>query len=154
MKLRSFLFLAATSIVLASAARVDSARRPRYGGELRVEIGAVVHSLDPAGPPANPEEADAKNKIGALLYDHRNPDGTFAGVAGSGPFHIAEWDPGKHIVLAANENYHSGRPFVDSVEIQMGRSPRIVCLISKQARSTSLKSPPRRRASPPRGACS
>ena len=31
---------------------------------------------------------------------------------------------GKHAVFVANENYRGGRPFVDSVDIQMGRAPR------------------------------
>ncbi|HKV06158.1 MAG TPA: ABC transporter substrate-binding protein [Candidatus Acidoferrales bacterium] len=122
MKLRLFLFLAAISIVLSAGTPVETARRPRYGGTLRVEIGAVVNSLDPAVSAANPQETAAKNEIALLLYDHRNPDGSFAGVAGSGPFRIAEWEPGKRAVLAANENYRGGRPFVDSVEIQMGRA--------------------------------
>jgi len=106
---------------LLDAGRVETSRRPRYGGTLRVEIGAVLHSLDPAGAPADPDEAAAKNEIDSLLYDQRNPDGTFAGVAGSGAFHIAEWESGKHVTLAANENIRGGRPFVDSIDIQMGR---------------------------------
>ncbi len=112
------------ALVLAVAGRVESARRPKYGGTLRVEIGAAVNSLDPAVAPLNPEEAAAREQIGALLYERRNPDGTFAGVAGSGPFKIAQWDPGKSAVLTANEAYGGGRPFVDSVEIQMGRAAR------------------------------
>jgi peptide/nickel transport system substrate-binding protein len=42
-------------------------------------------------------------------------------VAGSGAFHIAQWDSGKHLTLAANENYRGGRAFVDAIEIDMGR---------------------------------
>jgi len=91
---------------------------------VRVEVGAVLHSLDPAGAPADPDEASAKNEIDALLYDQRNPDGTFAGVAGSGAFHIAEWESGKHVTLAANENYRGGRAFVDSIDIEMGRAAK------------------------------
>jgi hypothetical protein len=123
MKLRLCLFLAIASLVLA-AARVETARRPRYGGTLRVEIGAVVNSLDPAVASANPEEAAAKEQIGGLLYAQRNPDGTFAGIAGSGPFRIAAWEPGKRAVLAANDDFRGGRPFVDTLEIQMGRPAR------------------------------
>ncbi|MGC2421868.1 MAG: ABC transporter substrate-binding protein [Candidatus Acidiferrales bacterium] len=123
MKPRSFLFLAVISIVLAATAPLESARRPHYGGALRVEIGAVVHSLDPAVASANSEEAAAKQQIDALIYDHRNSDGTFAGSAGSGPFRIAEWEPAQRVVLAANDDYRDGRPFLDSVEIQMGRAP-------------------------------
>jgi len=124
MKLRSCLFLAVISIVLFHVGRVETSRRPRYGGTVRVEIGAVLHSLDPAGAPADPDEAAAKNEIDALLYDQRNADGTFAGVAGSGAFHISDWESGKRVVLAANENYHGGRAFVDSIDIEMGRAAK------------------------------
>jgi ABC-type transport system substrate-binding protein len=112
------------ALVLVAAGRAQPSRRPKYGGTLRVEIGAVVNSPDPAVSAANSNEAFAKNEIAALLYDHRNPDGTFAGVPGSGPFRISEWEPERRVVLAANETYRGGRPFVDSVEIQMGRSAR------------------------------
>ncbi|MGA2508819.1 MAG: ABC transporter substrate-binding protein [Candidatus Acidiferrales bacterium] len=124
MKLRLLLFLAASSAVLGIVGRADPARRPKYGGTLRVEIGAVVNSPDPAVAAANPEEAAAKERISALLYERRNADGTFAGVAGSGPFRLAEWDPGKHATLAANPEFRGGRAFLDSIEIQMGRAAR------------------------------
>ncbi|HEX2777701.1 MAG TPA: ABC transporter substrate-binding protein, partial [Candidatus Acidoferrales bacterium] len=123
MKLRLFLFLAAISVVLAAvAAPSRPARRPRYGGTLRVEIGAIVHSLDPSVAAANPEEADAKDELDALLYDRRSEDGTFAGAAGSGAFRLSAWEAEKSAVFAANEDYRAGRPFVDSIEVQMGRS--------------------------------
>jgi ABC-type transport system substrate-binding protein len=109
---------------LLTAGRAETSRRPRYGGSLRVEIGAVIHSLDPAGTTADPEEIAAKDEIGALLYEQRNADGTFAGVAGSGAFHIAQWDSGKRLTLTANENYRGGRAFVDSIEIEMGRAAK------------------------------
>jgi ABC-type transport system substrate-binding protein len=121
MKLRLCLYLAAISVVLASAAPLRPARRPRYGGTLRVEIGATIKSLDPSVA-ASPEEADAKTELDALLYDHRGEDGAFAGTAGSGAFRVSEWEAGKRAVLAANEDYRQGRPFVDAIEIQMGRS--------------------------------
>ena len=124
MKLRLFLLVAAISVGLVSAGHVETSRRPRYCGTLRVEIGAVIHSLDPAGATSDAEEAAAKEEIGALLYDQRNPDGSFAGVAGSGAFHIAQWESGKHLTLAANENYRGGRPFVDAIEIEMGRAAK------------------------------
>jgi ABC-type transport system substrate-binding protein len=45
-------------------------------------------------------------------------------VSGTGPFHIAEWQPGKKLTLAAEEDCWRGRPFLDGVEIEMGRSFR------------------------------
>jgi hypothetical protein len=122
MKRRLYLSAAAISLLLFVAVRARTARRPAYGGTLRVEIGAVVNSLDPAVAAANTDDADAKAVIDGLIYEHRNPDGTFAGMSGSGPFRISAWDPGKHVTLAANDDYASGRPFVDSIDIRMGRS--------------------------------
>jgi ABC-type transport system substrate-binding protein len=89
---------------------------------LRVEIGATVSSIDPAVATASPGEAAAKREIESLLYEKRNADGSLAGVAGSGPFRISEWEPGKLLTLAANDDFSGGRPFVDSIEIEMGRS--------------------------------
>ncbi|HTA52731.1 MAG TPA: ABC transporter substrate-binding protein [Candidatus Acidoferrum sp.] len=124
MKLQSYLLLAAISVLLLGAGRAETSRRPRYGGTLRVEIGAVIHSLDPVESTPDPEESAAKDEIGSLLYDQRNPDGSFAGVAGSGAFHIAQWESGKRLTLAANESYRGGRAFVDAIEIEMGRDAK------------------------------
>jgi ABC-type transport system substrate-binding protein len=43
---------------------------------------------------------------------------------GTGPFLVAEWQPGKLLQLAANEESWAGRPFVDRVEIEFGKSLR------------------------------
>src|SRR5260370_32802844 len=43
---------------------------------------------------------------------------------GTGPFFIVEWQPGKLLKLAANEESWAGRPFVDAVEIEFGKSLR------------------------------
>jgi len=45
-------------------------------------------------------------------------------VAESGPFRIVNQRPGEFVRLAANENYWGGRPFLDAVEIHMGRGRR------------------------------
>lgn len=45
-------------------------------------------------------------------------------VSGTGPFHIVDWQPGKKLTLAAEEECWHGRPFLDGVEIEMGRSFR------------------------------
>ena len=113
--------ISSTAIVLLAVIPASTARRPRYGGTLRVEIGAEVTSLDAATTPANADEASAKDQIDTLIYEHRNADGTFADA---GPFRVAEWEPGKHATLAANEDYSGGRPFVDAIEIQMGRASK------------------------------
>jgi ABC-type transport system substrate-binding protein len=122
MKLRLCLFLAVISAVLAGAVASQPARRPRYGGTLRVEIGAIVNSLDPNVAAANPQEAEAKEQLDALIYDGSNPEGASASVAGSGAFRVSSWEAGKRAIFSANEDYREGRPFVDSIEIEMGRT--------------------------------
>jgi ABC-type transport system substrate-binding protein len=87
-----------------------------------VGIGASVASLDPDAAAATPEEAAAQWQIDSLIYDHRDADGAFAGAAGSGPFRVTTFDAGKRAMLAANEDFREGRPFVDSIEISMGRA--------------------------------
>src|SRR6202050_4233056 len=115
MKLRLFLCLAAISVVLSAAGPLRPARRPRYGGTVRGEIGAIIHSLDPAVAAANPEEAGAKAELDALLYDRRSEDGDFVGTAGSGPFRLSAWEAGKSAVVAGTEEYRDGRPCVASM---------------------------------------
>jgi peptide/nickel transport system substrate-binding protein len=45
-------------------------------------------------------------------------------VDGTGPFAITQWNPGKKLILAAREDAWAGRAFVDSLEIEMGKSLR------------------------------
>jgi len=45
-------------------------------------------------------------------------------LSGTGPFHIVEWQPGKTLRLAAEEDCWRGRPFLDGVEIELDRSFR------------------------------
>jgi Bacterial extracellular solute-binding proteins, family 5 Middle len=107
--------ISAGLVILLAASRVETARRPRYGGTLRVETG-----------PANPAtpEIEANYQVASLIYDHGKTDRSLTGDAGSGPFREVEWDPGKHATLVANEDFREGRPFVDRIEIRMGRAAR------------------------------
>jgi ABC-type transport system substrate-binding protein len=43
---------------------------------------------------------------------------------GTGPFRLTSWESGRSAMLQANEDYWDGRPYVDSIEIQMGRASR------------------------------
>src|SRR5215472_14720524 len=45
-------------------------------------------------------------------------------VVGTGPFHVVDWQIGKQLTVAANEDYWRGRPFLNEIEIEMGRSFR------------------------------
>jgi peptide/nickel transport system substrate-binding protein len=52
---------------------------------------------------------------------HRGTNGT---LMGTGPFRVAEWLAGKRLLLTANDDYWGGRPFLDSIEIEMNQSLR------------------------------
>jgi len=84
---------------LLLAVSAPSATRPRYGGTLRVEIR---ESFDAADSPA------AQRLLGPL----------------SAGFTLSQWEPGRRAVYTAVDNAAGGRPFLDSVEIQMGRPLR------------------------------
>lgn len=45
-------------------------------------------------------------------------------IVGTASFHAVDWQPGKKLTVAANEEYWRGRPFLDAIEIEMGRSFR------------------------------
>jgi len=97
-------------LVVMSLAAANPNWRVRLQGD-----DVVIESSNPI-PNLLAELACARNSI--VVH-------TEAGtVAGTGPFRVSAWEPGKGLVLAANEDYWGGRPFLDSVEITFGRSQR------------------------------
>ena len=80
-----------------------------------------MNSIDAATGSAI-EPGSMQSQLASLLYSH-NPMDSVAG-APSGPFRVLKWEPGKQTTLVANDQSADGRPFVDSIEIQMGRSAK------------------------------
>jgi len=76
-----------------------SATRPHYGGTLRVELRESIQSPDP--PQVGPGIPD--------LFSS---------------FNINRWEAGHRAVFTADDNAAAGRPFLDAVEIEMGRTAR------------------------------
>lgn len=100
--------------LLATAARAET--RPHYGGTLRIQTQAALTALP---SPAAVNSADPlTRRVARLLYDE--PRGAKPG----GPFKVAEFVAGKKLTLAANDDAREGRPYLDAIEILMGRSPR------------------------------
>jgi peptide/nickel transport system substrate-binding protein len=74
----------------------------------------VIETASP-DPELPRELALARN---AISYgDPEHPSGT-------GPFSIADWAPGKHLRLNANQQYWGGRPFLDGIDVQFGLPDR------------------------------
>lgn len=80
-----------------------------------------------AGAAGDELTAQSENPAPRLLFELadarralflRSPDGS---LNGTGPFRLAQPEPGRHTVLAANEEYWGGRPFLDSITIEPGR---------------------------------
>jgi len=81
------------------------------------DADSVVIELNGADPELLAELALPRNAIVKRNSGDNKPIGT-------GPFHIVDWTPGKKLALSAEESYWGGRPFLDSIEIEMGRNYR------------------------------
>jgi ABC-type transport system substrate-binding protein len=158
--------IAAVSVLIAA---LPGARRPRYGGELRIEIEAAI--VDPAALPepfagqileglvrvdergefrpclaASWSHDTARKRwvfalrAGVVLHNGSSWQGTPVEVsdeaplpsilrdlirtgatAPTGPFRLAAFEAGKAARLEAHSGYWRGRPFLDAVELRMGR---------------------------------
>jgi ABC-type transport system substrate-binding protein len=86
-------------LCLLALAAATAETRPHYGGVLHVELREAIEGADP--PQIGP---GVPNLFGA--------------------FTITRWEPGHRAVFVADENAASGRPFLDGVEVDMGRSAR------------------------------
>jgi peptide/nickel transport system substrate-binding protein len=91
-----------------------SLRNANPSWTVTVEAESVVIEQDSADPDLPAELALARNAI-----VRRNADGT---TSGTGPFHIVDWQAGKKLTLAAEEACWHGRPYLDGIEIEMGRN--------------------------------
>lgn len=73
---------------------------------------------------------DTENPSPSLLVELALPRNlilshTSSGIPiGTGPFRIVDFQPGKRLKLAAVEDCWAGRPFLDAIEIELGKSLR------------------------------
>src|ERR1700674_2970449 len=88
------------------------------GWNVRASSDSVSIDSETAMPSLLAELALPRN----LLLKHTSNDNRLP--IGTGPFLVAEWQPGKRLKLAANEENWAGRPFVDAIEIEFGKSLR------------------------------
>jgi ABC-type transport system substrate-binding protein len=100
----------------AAIAQILGALHP--GWNVRASADSVSIDSETAMPSLLAELALPRN----LLLKRSSNDSRLP--IGTGPFLVAEWQPGKRLKLAANEESWTGRPFVDAIEIEFGRSLR------------------------------
>src|SRR5208337_4047713 len=101
---------------LSAEVAAASLRAANPTWNVRAEGDSVV--IEPGGP--DPELL-AELALPRNAIVKRNPDST---PSGTGPFHVVDWQPGKKLTLAPDEDCWRGRPLLDSIEIEMGKSFR------------------------------
>ena len=100
---------------LTSQVVADSLSAANYGWRVRATVDTVIVESDSPQPGLLADLATTR-------YSIVKRDGDT--LAGSGPFRLSQWQPGQRAVLTANDDYWGGRPFLDAIEIQMGRGLR------------------------------
>jgi peptide/nickel transport system substrate-binding protein len=98
----------------SSIAQILGAHRPTWN--VRASTDSISIDSDAPLPSLLAELALPRN----LILKH-NANGL---PIGTGPFLVAEWQRGKLLKLAASEENWQGRPFVDAIEIEFGKSLR------------------------------
>lgn len=101
---------------LTPAVVVAAIRRRPESWRVDVLGESIVIESDTPMPGLLADLARARNSIVIAT-----PDGP---LLGTGPFRVAEFQPGRHIVLQANEDYWAGRPFLDEIDIALGQPLR------------------------------
>lgn len=102
--------------LLTAETAAGSLRAANPSWNVIAEADSVVIEWGNSNPDLLAELALPRNAIA-----RRNGDSK---PSGTGPFHIVDWQPGKKLVLAAEENCWRGRPFLDAIEIETGKSFR------------------------------
>jgi ABC-type transport system substrate-binding protein len=100
---------------LTSDAVAASLRGANPGWRVFSTGETVVVERDSPSPNLPAELALARN--GIARRDGGRPFGT-------GPFVVTRWEPGKKLMLTARDDYWAGRPFLDAVDIDLGRALR------------------------------
>lgn len=78
------------------------------------EAGSVTIQSETPVPSMPATLALPRNAIVKRGADH--------GLSGTGPFRVTDWQPAKKLTLTANEECWRGRPYLDAIEIELGRS--------------------------------
>ncbi|MGA2099624.1 MAG: ABC transporter substrate-binding protein [Candidatus Sulfotelmatobacter sp.] len=106
---------------LTAEAVASSLRFANPSWKVRAEGESIIIELDAPGYAVSESALLEELALPRNAIAKRNADGT---LNGTGPFHVTEWQPAKHLTLAAEENCWRGRPFLDGIEIELGKTFR------------------------------
>jgi peptide/nickel transport system substrate-binding protein len=110
-----------------------SLRRTNPGWKVTARENSVIIQVDLVSFDLPAELALTRNSI-VIVQAGR--------ILGTGPFVISQWDPGKKLVMAARDDYWGARPFVDSIEIEMGKNFREQTISYELGQSQVIEIPP------------
>jgi peptide/nickel transport system substrate-binding protein len=89
---------------------------------------AVAASLQAALPGVTFAATPTSDAAVTIRANHPLPDLLLElahnGWLGTGPFRVTTFDPARRATFAANEDYWDGRPFLDAIDVQLGRGLR------------------------------
>jgi ABC-type transport system substrate-binding protein len=117
----------------ASIAQILVALHPEWN--VRAGLDSISIETEPVLPSLLAELALPRNLIVKRKQNSDLPVGT-------GPFVAADWQPGKLLRLAANEESWAGRPFLDAIEIEFGKSARDQALALELDKTDVIEAPP------------
>jgi ABC-type transport system substrate-binding protein len=112
---------------LATSWTHDAARK-RWVFTARSNV--LLHNGSPWSPKGGVIEVPDDRPLAAILRDLARPSRAIVehaddgSLLGTGPFRIARWEAEKSARLVAHDGYWAGRPFLDAIEIRMGRALR------------------------------
>jgi MarR-like DNA-binding transcriptional regulator SgrR of sgrS sRNA len=119
---------------LSADVAADSLRFANPSWSVTAHSDMVIVERENSDPELLAELAQPRNAIAKRIPG--------APPVGSGPFQIVDWQPRKHLTLAANENYWRGRPFLDRVEIEVNRAYRDQLIELELGKADLVEVPP------------
>ena len=84
----------------------------------RIAASADAVAIDTASPTPDLPYLLAESRHALVRH------GENGSLIGTGPFRLATWEAKKHATFDANLNYWAGRPFLDTVDVQLGVAAR------------------------------
>lgn len=102
--------------VLTADLAAAALRAANPSWQIAVDNDLIIVDREKPGSAMLSELALPRNAI-----THREHDGI---LVGTGPFRIEQSQTGQHLTLAANDDYWDGRPFLDTIEVEVGKSVR------------------------------